>query len=666
MSKSKMPLRETAQGSRIHTIDMTESVAPPRRKSFLHEMVDDVRKVFGLSLGIQSPDIDVEVIHDEEKRVHFTDEMSLKCDQHVASSLFRITRITKELDPEGALIVPLVTDISEPDHYNFFFWIKSRTKWQAIPACCKDGVIRGRLEPMDIFCAVAEVIVEVHTVSPFGSTFVSQKDERIQLVFQENAVKENTEFHFQAELFDQKRLQEYKARQLGDCIIGATNILTVTVSTQLQLPAQLSLPLDIDEPDDTDDSKVVFLHYHSNMDGDTVVDVIEDCISVDNRCYTTDVMNFCSFATGRVSRSASTDAISEAALRLRGDIDICNIITFINYEPDEKLYRLLVDCVDVTRLDGAVGVHEAGGMVEVKHSRSRDIQLKNKAKISIDHDLSVVNSKRNNIYVFQYCTSQNNHVTIPFQIDDMGGVNIRFSWGGYDHRVYFRVNKKTLERFCSSDPTVVRRTPVRQPRGKAVHGRASKVLTEKSMDALGKSLPMSEWHGIGLQLSLNHDGMLALLDGHKNICTPGFLILKDWFQKNGTKSEEQLLNELTSALEEVGRVDIAEVVTNVRRENREIRRSDFDGRYQPREDSVCTDDSTAEEVGQDETGASSSQTFEVTRKMSQDSFDSGVSEDGPLSRPQIEDHICDLPSRRASTGVVRSKSTSFIFPVDLQ
>ncbi|XP_071115990.1 ankyrin-1-like [Haliotis cracherodii] len=577
--------------TKLHLIDQTEE-----KQGLLSHFKERVKTFFGLPSTGRDPNVGVKVLHSAE-RDECLNQLGLHQDQLLVSDVYRVVQNLQTLPPDGELIVPLeMPERSIPPQvlYTFTYCMKIGGKWHLEPAEYKEGgCVYGKLTEMDVFCVTAELKPEYATVGPNGHKFVSEKDERIAIDFPEHAVEEETKLIIVTDIIDQQRFEEYKKKnEEFRCIVGFTNILIVSPSVELRADAKIRLPVDAEfEKGDCD---VMFLHW--NSDEDEGEDVGEDvkvvnAVTEGASTYTAPVTSFSRYACVAVKRNIPIEEISIAAKHAIGKLNLCVLLTFIDYDQHRGANYLLVDCVEFTKVDRAVELHRTDGMTEVKHSRSRDIELKDKTKIKVLlggciklHDKSFTT----NAFYFNRM-SRTNKVIIHFTSKGKDG-NVRYCWGHHDHKIYFPLESKrsVAKKSSSVKPGQMSRsysyelsgatsltfhgTPGHSP-GAKMHP----ILTDKSLAAFGDILPHSEWRSVGLELNFSIDAITSIFDKAERMkSNPGLELLTEWRRGNTLRNPEELINDLIAAFAELKRNDIVGVLNSAREHSRPIRRSDLD------------------------------------------------------------------------------------------
>ncbi|XP_046360235.2 uncharacterized protein LOC124137817 [Haliotis rufescens] len=585
------------------------------KQGLFSQFKERLKTILGLPTQRKDPNVDVKVLHSAE-RDECLDQLGLHQDQLLVSDVYRVVQSLQTLPPDGELIVPLeMPERSIPPQvlYTFTYCMKIGGQWHLEPAEYKEGgCVYGKLTEMDVFCVTAELKPEYATVGPKGHKFVSEKDERIAIDFPEDSLKKETKLKIVTDIVDQQRFEEYKRdNEKFRCIVGFTNILTVHPPMKLHTEANIRLPLDGDFV--KGHGRVMFLHWKKNDDADDDED--EDDVTVVNvspmkqggNSYTIPVKSFSGYCCVAVQPHSPIREIVRAAKHAIGKLNLCVLLTFLDYDQHLRVNYILVDCVEFTKVDRAVELHTNDGMTEIKHSRSRDIELRDRTKIKLAlggciklHDKAFAT---NSFYFNQM--SRTNKVVIPFTSTGEDG-SLRFYWGQHDHKVHFPLewkkaaNKKpstrqrpakknqrsmsaighrgtevsSRERKYSQtqEPSIEASIP-RKPSVIAKHP----LLTDKSLAALADTLPYSEWRNVGLELNFPTDAITTIFDRADKIrSNPGLELLTEWRRRNTERDTDKLMDDLTDAFSELKRNDIAEVVAAARQQVRPIRRSDLD------------------------------------------------------------------------------------------
>ncbi|XP_067672369.1 uncharacterized protein [Haliotis asinina] len=582
------------------------------KKGLFSQFKERLKTFLGLPTQRKEPNVDVKVLHSAE-RDECLDQLGLNQDQLLVSDVYRVVQNLSSLPPDGELIVPLeMPERTIPPQalYTFTYCMKIGGSWKLEPAEYKEGgCVYGKLTEMDVFCVTAELKPEYATVGPKGHKFVSEKDERIAIDFPEDALKKETKLKFITDIVDQQRFEEYKREnETFRCILGFTNILTVNPPMKLHTEANVRLPLDADFV--KGHTEVMFLHWKKKDDVDDDED--EDDVTIVNvppttqgeNAYAIPVTSFSGYCCVAVQPQSPVAEIARAAKHALGKLNLCVLLTFIDYDQHMKVNYLLVDCVEFTKVDRAVELHTNDGMTEVKHSRSRDIELKDKTKIKLDlwggiklHNKSFAT----NAFYFNQM-SRTNKVVIPFTTTGEDG-SLRFYWGKYDHKVHFPLEwKKGIGKKSSMRQRKTHSmSAVAQRRGTDASSRERKysqteepfmeptilrrnsdtfkhpVLSDKSLAALADTLPYSEWRNVGLELNFSTDAITTIFDRADTIrSNPGLELLTEWRRGSNEEDSDKLIDDLISAFSELKRNDLADVVETARQQLRPIRRSDLD------------------------------------------------------------------------------------------
>uniref|UniRef100_A0A8W8M8M2 Uncharacterized protein n=1 Tax=Magallana gigas TaxID=29159 RepID=A0A8W8M8M2_MAGGI len=243
---------------------------------------------------------------------------------------------------------------------------------------------------LEAFTAYVEILSETCEVTPEETTFTSEVNPDVKVIFSPGLVAETKQIKIKVIPYDAREVANLK-EQCPDSVRG---IMAVSDAVEIRMDG---------ECDDTKNISVQ-VSMDDEEDRDSQLVVIRIAVARIRKIF----LNM-------------RDTVKKEFQLIFGLVQLCNICTFIDdsqRNKEEGSFFVWIECIDKNMIRDDVENKEKAGLIEVKQSRSKDITLRQKQTLilKVDGQVKLRLADPPDAFKITYLIGADNHVNIPMEV----------------------------------------------------------------------------------------------------------------------------------------------------------------------------------------------------------------------------------------------------------
>lgn len=262
----------------------------------------------------------------------------------------------------------------------------------------------------------------------------------------------------------------------------------------------------------------------------------------------------------------------------------CNIVTYIDdVTRGDETQTFFMELIEKCQVESSVEARRQEGKFEVRKSRSKDVLVHrgDEVMMAVDGQIRCTEALTENEKTLCFLRGGNNVVIMATEIkrdpEKMPDAMICYKQMPADTVLH---SMAIMTRDLSELPTeqVTARTGMNidadAKRDKMREESAEQLLKMESLMALARELTAEEGASLGHVLGIKDDRLKAIKEANdKDIVSANFGTLCEW---RGRFARSAMADFLVSSLKTIGKVSYAELIIDVRKNNRALEKADFE------------------------------------------------------------------------------------------
>lgn len=383
------------------------------------------------------------------------------------------------------------------------------------------------------------------------------------------------------------RISKNSARiQCG--IMAVSDAVEIWMDGECDDTKNISVQVSMDDEEDQDSQLVVIRFKEGKVQ---VLDKSQCRLKKDRNLFLVETKGVWGIAVARIRKIFLNmrDTVKKEFQLIFGLVQLCNICTFIDdsqRNKEEGSFFVWIECIDKNMIRDDVENKEKAGLIEVKQSRSKDITLRQKQTLilKVDGQVKLRLADPPDTFKITYLIGADNHVNIPMEVhrDQEKIPYAAFAFYEEDcahpfHSVNIPVrdlselptDEITAKTFNKNNESNNLREQMKQK-----EEAARKMLSHDSIMNLSRVLSERDGRMLGVQLGVSESWTANAKDEcDGDILRTNFRVLCEW---RGKAARAAMVDFLISSLKTVGRIDLANVVSEVYKNGRGLSKLDFD------------------------------------------------------------------------------------------
>lgn len=443
---------------------------------------------------------------------------------------------------------------------------------------------------LEAFTAYVEILSETCEVTPEETTFTSEVNPDVKVIFSPGLVAETKQIKIKVIPYDAREVANLK-EQCPDSVRG---IMAVSDAVEIRMDGEcddtknISVQVSMDDEEDQDSQLVVIRFKEGKVQ---VLDKSQCRLKKDRNLFLVETKGVWGIAVARIRKIFLNmrDTVKKEFQLIFGLVQLCNICTFIDdsqRNKEEGSFFVWIECIDKNMIRDDVENKEKAGLIEVKQSRSKDITLRQKQTLilKVDGQVKLRLADPPDAFKITYLIGADNHVNIPMEVhrDQEKIPYAAFAFYEEDcahpfHSVNIPVrdlselptDEITAKTFNKNNESNNLREQMKQK-----EEAARKMLSHDSIMNLSRVLSERDGRMLGVQLGVSESWTANAKDEcDGDILRTNFRVLCEW---RGKAARAAMVDFLISSLKTVGRIDLANVVSEVYKNGRGLSKLDFD------------------------------------------------------------------------------------------
>ncbi|XP_052784069.1 uncharacterized protein LOC128219927 isoform X2 [Mya arenaria] len=553
-----------------------------------------------------------------EMRKVVIEEISLKENQKIISDIFLLRGKQPETWKGIKVHCPLTKSYDELK-LKLFVKVKVGEEWRPLDAQYDKRFGKGNFLVfsgcrMEAFVAIEERPMTSRQVGPEGGRLMTTYNNNIEAVVPPGTNSKQHRVTMMVQPLDGPQERQYRAF----CPEDFRHITSASPAVEIDgapVERKISIKIPFNALADQN-TKILVLKYTNEklevVDGEGLLHLSSDNV------YTVDNTSNGGTMLASVD-SQSYTAGTEANIRremevILGRKQLCKLLLFVENQQTvhqaENLNEIVLNvvCTEKFRVPEVVRDKSKVGMIELPKSQSPDrllqqadeIKLEIKGSVSLDPDIP------EDAYTLTYLEGSDNYVRFPIRIADCNGRITFVLRLGRDNSVLHTFFCNVQDILALLVQGYIAQSPVHSPdqddevfhfsEGLTPLSREStsselieedpslaldqmreaslKILNRNSLVNLAKQVKNDESHLLGVCLGLKPEKLSNIYRTYRHSASlASFYVLYEW---RGRTTQADLADRLIQALKDIGRRDLAQILTDVRQSNRGLSAEDFE------------------------------------------------------------------------------------------
>ncbi|XP_060608547.1 uncharacterized protein LOC132760564 isoform X2 [Ruditapes philippinarum] len=520
------------------------------------------------------------------QRKEHLDSLEITDDHILHSDVFVITPSALNCSQEVTIYVPLLK-IKDTDINDIYLNLKSEGKWQEVknPQIIQNdeqSFIVFNTMTCEAFTAMSYSSPDTILLTPKGANYVCPDNGKLEVIIPENCFTSDISLEIKVVQFDRNGNDN---TLVG--IVDASDIVHISSRTE---GAEMKKPITVNLPiyEDVDDKDTELVVARCNATEVQVLDKKQIAIKAGDRndVYSVDMKGFWSVAILRIKRIFLNmrESIKREFYIGFGIKQPCYILTFIDdLSRGDEMQTFAMEVVEKDKADIVADEKLQAKLFEIKKGRSKEILLKRGDQIlmHVDGQMRCSEASSEEEQTLCYLNGCTNVISISTEIkrdpEKMPDAMLFYKQKPNDTTLH---SIAIVTRELSELPTdqIAARTGMHTvftdtKKGKQIDESAIQILKMESLMSLARELTFDDASKLGEQLGVKPEVIKQIKESNeKDPVVGNFQILCQW---RGPRARAAMADFLVSSLKAVGKMNYADLVTEVRKHNRGLERTDF-------------------------------------------------------------------------------------------